>query len=292
MGKEDAMESLRGGLSRLLLTVVMSLLTAAACGAEPDETVTGIVTDEHGRPLEGVTVKMCGVERFHDGRWHRNWRADCMVPRPSVSDKTGRFTVRLTEAAFDMPFDEKKTRLNFWFDKQGFAPTYLAGVSPQPDDLRVVMKRGIHVSGKVKMRLIGGQLEPIHGATVYLQCSSGDLAHQERVFDDPYFFLLAMGKAGAKEGCDLPYRQCAQTDADGRYTVVLSPPPEGKRWFLVCSDEGWNQRSRWQGPKAMHGVMLDVQEGQPVKGPDFEVAVKVHEPAQGDVHPDAADTAR
>jgi hypothetical protein len=92
---------------------------------------------------------------------------------------------------------------------------------------------------------------------VYLQCSSGDLAHQKLVFDDPYFFPLKM--RDAEEGCDLPYRQRVLTDAEGGYTVVLSPPPDGKKWFLFCSDQA---------------VMLDVKKGQPAKGPDFVVGVE------------------
>lgn len=245
---------------------------------EPVEKFAGIVTDEQGRPLEGVTVKMCGVETFHDGRWHRNGRPDCLVPRPTKSDETGRFAVEFSEACFEMPFDEKKTRVNLWFDKEGNAPTYLPGISPKPQDTTVVLRRGIRVSGTVK-RQTNGQLTPVEGAVVYLQCSSGDLAHQKRVFDDPYFFLLK--REDAKEGCDLPYRQRALTDADGRYTVTLSPPPKDKRWFLACSDEAWNMDSAWRGPKLVKGVFLDVKEGRPTKGLDFVVDMEAGDTANG-----------
>ena len=241
----------------------LAALAVVACaegvvGAEPVEKLTGIVTDERGRPLEGVTVKMCGVEWFSDGRWHRNRRPDCLIPWPTASDKTGRFTVPFTEASFTLPLDEKKTRFNFWFDKEGYAPTFLSGVFPHPEDVKVIMKRGMQVSGTVK-RLMEGKLEPVDGAAVYVQCSSGDLAHQRRVFEDPYFFLLKMEKA--KEGCDLPYRQRVLTDSFGTYTFRLTPPPKDKKWFLVCLNEG---------------VILDVKEGQPTKGPGFEVVVRVH----------------
>jgi len=246
--------------------------------AEPAEEFAGIVTDGRGRPLEGVTVKMCGVEKFHDGRWHRNGRPDCLVPRPTKSDETGRFAVEFTEATFDMPFDEKKTRVNLWFDKEGYAPTYLAGVSPKPEDTKVVLRRGIQVSGTVK-RQTNAQLTPIEEAVVYLQCSSGDLAHQKRVFDDPYFFLREM--KDAKGGCDLPYRQRVLTDADGGYTVTLSPPPKDKRWFLVCSDEAWNKDSAWRGPKLVKGVFLDLKAGRPTKGPDFVVDMEAGDTANG-----------
>jgi len=239
----------------------------------------GIVTDEQGKPLEGVTVKMCGVERFHDGRWHRNCRPDCMVPRPTTSDKTGRFAVEFTETCFEMPIDERKTRFNLWFSKGGYAPTYLPGISPKPQETKVILRRGTRVSGTVK-RQTEGHLTPIQGAVVYLQCSSGDRAHQERVFDEPYFFLLK--RKEGEEGCDLPYQQRVVTDADGRYTVTLSPPPKGKRWFLVCSDEGWHKDSAWRGPKLVKGVILDVKEGQPVQLPDFVVDVEVSDTANGE----------
>ncbi len=229
----------------------------------------GVVTGEQGKPLEGVTVKMCGVERFHDGRWHRNCRPDCMVPRPTTSDKTGRFSVEFTEACFEMPIDERKTRFNLWLSKAGYAPTYLPGISPKPQETKVILQRGIRVSGTVK-RQTNGQLTPIQGAVVYLQCSSGDRAHQERVFDEPYFFLLK--RKEGEEGCDLPYQQRVLTDADGRCTITLSSPPKDKRWFLVCSDESWHKDSSWRGPKLVKAVFLDVREGQPTTGADFVVS--------------------
>lgn len=222
----------RCGLRLGLAALAVVACAAGAIGAEPAEKPTGIVTDESGRSLEGVTVTMCGVEKFHDGRWHRNRRPHCLIPGPSISDKAGRFTVLFTEASFTLPLDEKETRFNFWFDKEGFAPTFISGISPQPQDVKVIMKRGIQVSGTVK-RLTEGQLEPVKGMAVYLQCSSGDLAHQKRVFDDPYFFVMK-----AKQGCDLPHQQRVLTSSFGAYTVRLTPPPKDKKWFLVCLNEG------------------------------------------------------
>jgi hypothetical protein len=56
---------------------------------------------------------------------------------------------------------------------------------------------------------------------------------------------------------DLWYQQDTSTDNDGKYTFHVSPPDHGM-WQVVFSGEV---------------VKLDVAEGQPVKGPDFEVAV-------------------
>src|SRR6185295_8976493 len=90
---------------------------------------------------------------------------------------------------------------------------------------------------------------------VHLQCASGDVAQQKRVFDDPYFFVMQ-----DKTGDDLPYREHCLTGAFGEYAFEVSPPPKDKKWFLICLDEM---------------VPLDVKEGQAAKGPDFEVAVTV-----------------
>ena len=45
-------------------------------------------------------------------------------------------------------------------------------------------------------------------------------------------------------------------------TFEVSPPPKDKKWFLFCLGEVWP---------------LAVKEGQPVKGPDFEVSVQAGE---------------
>jgi hypothetical protein len=65
-----------------------------------------------------------------------------------------------------------------------------------------------------------------------------------------------------KEGDDLPYLQSGSTGSFGEYHFQVTPPPKGKQWFLVCLEEI---------------VPLEVKAGQPVKGPDFVVEVKVGE---------------
>jgi hypothetical protein len=86
---------------------------------------------------------------------------------------------------------------------------------------------------------------------------------------------MAGGKAGPVSGTqvelrlpseDLWYQQRTGTDNDGKYTFHVSPPDHGK-WQVVFSGEV---------------VELDVKEGQPVKGPDFEVAVSVRKPPTND----------
>jgi hypothetical protein len=247
------MKLLRSGLRLGLAVLAVAVCASPALGAEPVEQAICIVTDEEGRPVEGVKVHVCGEERrLPDGSWGRNHSPDCVLPRASMG-KAGRFTV---------PFDEKDVRVNLWVAKDGFAPTFVAGLSPQPQGVKVIMKRGLQVSGQVN-RLVQGKLEPVKGAAVYLGCSSGDAAHQKRVFEDPYFFVMKM-----QEGDDLPYLQTVFTGYFGEYVFQLSPPPKDKKWFVVCLDE--------MAP-------LDVREGQATKGPDFVVQVQVREPGKSGV---------
>ncbi len=64
---------------------------------------------------------------------------------------------------------------------------------------------------------------------------------------------------------DLWYQQHTSTDNDGQYTFHVSPPDHGN-WQVVFAGEV---------------VKLDVEEGRPVKGPDFEVTVSVKTPPKG-----------
>jgi hypothetical protein len=218
---------------------------SAVVEAGPAEQMTGILTDEEGRPIEAATVQVCGLEKqLPDGRWDRNHRPHCLLPKAAI-EPGGHFTV---------PFDEENVRANLWVGKEEFAPAFVGGVVPQLQEVKVVLKRGVQVSGHVSHR-VGGKLEPVQRAAVYLGCSSGDLAHQKRVFDDPYFFVMNM-----KEGDDLPYLQHTFTGAFGEYVFQISPPPANKTWFLVCMDKM---------------VPLQVKEGLPVQGPDFVVQVQV-----------------
>ncbi len=222
--------------------VVLLLAAAASQGIEKLE---GLVTDEAGRPIETPTVEVCGLERkLPDGSWDRNRHPHCLLPR-AVIEAGGRFTVAI---------DEKDVRANLWVGKEGYAPTFVGGVGAQARALKVVLQRGLQVSGHVTS-IVGGKLQPVLRAAVHLGCASGDLSHQKQVFDDPYFFVMK-----AKTGDDLPHLQHAFTGAFGEYVFRVSPPPENKTWFIVCMDKM---------------VPLEVRAGQPVKGPDFEVEVRV-----------------
>jgi hypothetical protein len=56
------------------------------------------------------------------------------------------------------------------------------------------------------------------------------------------------------------YQQRTTTDQHGQYKFHVTPPTGGRKWQVVFAGEV---------------VPLEVEEGRPVKGPDFEVTVKV-----------------
>ena len=224
-------------------------------GAEPIPKVTGVVVDEDGRPIEGVKAQVSGVEkRLPDGTWERNRRCGFLMPNVSVGD-AGRFTLAFDEGHFTLPIDEQDTRVNLWFEKDGYAPTFVSGVGPDSDDLKVVMSRGMQVAGQVR-RKIKGRLNRL--TEQRLKCAWRAIWNRSGgAFRDPLTFVL-------EKGGDLPYRQRVVTDSFGEYIVALSTPPKGKQWFVVCLDEA---------------MAVDLQNGQDAKGPDFLVNVEARQNA-------------
>ena len=59
---------------------------------------------------------------------------------------------------------------------------------------------------------------------------------------------------------DLWYQQRTTTDPEGVYHFQVTPPPKGRRWQVV-----------YAGGR----VQVQVEENEPVVGPDFEITVKV-----------------
>jgi hypothetical protein len=210
--------------------------------------LSGIIVDEDGRPLKGVKVRVSGVEKkLSDGKWDRNRRCAFLMPQVTIDD-AGRFTS--DESAFTLPSKEQEIRVNLWFEKDGYAPTFVYGVRPDKDDLKVVMEPGIQIAGNVR-RSIKGKLESVDGAAVELRLAS-DMETQRRAFRDPLTYVL-------KEGGDLPYRHRVFTDSSGEYVISVPMPPEGKKWFVVCMDEA---------------AAIGLSDERHAKGPDFVVAVE------------------
>lgn len=160
-------------------------------------TVRGVVEDENGTPQADVKVQVCGQEKLHNGVGDRGL---ARLPLPSYSaDKEGRFV---------LPFHYTDTRYDLYFDKPGFAPTFLYGIDSKSPELSVVLKRGIVLTGTVK-RTVGTQKEPVLATTVELQL--------------PYV--------------DLWYQQRTLTDHEGKYMFHVTPPPPGRKWQVVFAGE-------------------------------------------------------
>ena len=187
------------------MKTVLTLLGVGACvlfggvaGAEPVTTVPGLVTDEGGKPLAGVKVQLCGMEALRDGIWKREGRLGGM---PSwTTDKQGRFAIE---------FKEPDIRYDLWFDKRGYAPTFLNGISADSGELKAVLRRGVIVTGTVT-RLADGEEKPLEWAKVVLSQTSSDMGYQQEEF----------------------------TDREGRYRFHASRAPEGRKWFVTFLNEG------------------------------------------------------
>jgi len=175
-------------------------LAAVPCAAAPIATVAGVVTDEDGSPLKGVKVQLCAIEKLREGAWVLEMRLGAMPWWKT--DEQGRFVVE---------FDEPEIRYDLWFEKRGFAPKFLYGISAKSGDLKVVLERGVVISGTV-MRLVEGREKPVEEAKVVLSA--------------PGFTK------------DVWYGQESLTDHEGRYRFRASPAPEGKKWRVAFLNEG------------------------------------------------------
>ena len=159
-------------LNRRLLLSLLCMLSFFTLTVQAGDSIKGQVVDETGKPLEGVTWMISGIEELHDGKWTRVHRTG--VPRKDTTDDEGRFVVSFPE----------RLRYDLQFRKSGFAPAFIFEVSADSPEIRLTMKRGERIHGTVK-RLIDGQLKPVPMASVELRLPSWDFWYQERVFTGP-----------------------------------------------------------------------------------------------------------
>lgn len=173
-----------------MMVLILVGLSLPVTFAEPVQVVMGMVTDEKGTILEGVKVQICGIEKLHGDKWVRELRLGLM---PSYyTDLKGQILI---------PFSESDLRYDIYFDKLGYAPTFLYAISPDSTNLKVVLKKGVSLTGTV-MKLVNGRSVPVAGTMVALQLPTDDLWYQERVI----------------------------TDNQGRYIFQVTPPPKKQKW--------------------------------------------------------------
>lgn len=121
------------------ITLAMFGLLSVCLAAEKAGTVSGIVTDESGKPLSGVTWWISAFEEWQDGQWrivHYSGET-----RKETTGEDGRFEVTF----------HGKARYDLQFDKWGYGPAFLFQVSPDSPELHVAMKKGVLVKGRVEI---------------------------------------------------------------------------------------------------------------------------------------------
>jgi len=188
-------------VNRHLLLAVLYMLSFAPMAAQAESSIRGQVVDENGKPLDGVTWRISGIEELRDGNWTLVMYTG--LPREDTTDSNGRFIV---------PFYEPR-RYDLQFHKAGFAPAFLFEVAADSPEIRVTLKRGESIHGIVSRR-VDGNLMPVWMKVVVLRLPSRDFWYEERVVTD---------RAGRFE-----FRACA-------------PPsePSGlkRKWYVVLADQ-------------------------------------------------------
>jgi hypothetical protein len=215
------------------------MLSFSTLTAQARDSVKGQVVDETGKPLEGVTWRISGIEELRDGKWTRVHRTG--EPCENTTDGEGRFVV---------PFRER-LRYDLQFRKFGFAPAFIFEVSADSPEIRLTMKRGESIHGTVK-RLTDGQLKPVPMASVELRLPSWDLWYQERVFTGP-------------RG-EFEFRACAPPS---------EPPFPSGNLVEGTGKQDSPLKRKWQVVYEGEVVEIDVHDGEPVEAVDFEIVVTV-----------------
>ena len=126
----------------ILLVVSILASNVPSFGAEKETlpVVSGIVTDESGKPLAGVAYWISAREHWSDGKWELVFFDG--DSREYETDENGRFEIKF----------HGKARYDLQFYRQGYAPAFLFQVPPDSPELNVRMEKGLVVKGQIEMK--------------------------------------------------------------------------------------------------------------------------------------------
>lgn len=201
--------------------------------------VRGQVVDEAGHPVPGAAWMISGTQVLRDGKWARVIRVGDGLYFFDNADADGRFVIS----------NEEPVRFDLQFQKAGYALAFAYEVTANSPDLKVTLKRGERIHGRVT-RNVNGKRVAVAGETVELQLPSHDVWYLEQ--------------ASTSATGEFEFRACAPPDepslppgnflGGGTYKA-----PFARKWQVVC-----------------HGkvVQVDVKDNQPVEPVNFELEPK------------------
>jgi len=190
---------------RISLTAC-SLLFAASGPLRAQTSLTGLVVDRDGKPIQGVRYSVCGFSAPSGTRILYS------------GDRLFQFTGK--DGTFVIPCPRPNELLDLQFDEEGgsfvvtnglatrvppsaHAPAFLYKVKPADSPLRLVMTEGKVLRGRIVERG-NDQIAPIPDAEVELQLPQADFWYQSK----------------------------QHTDRKGEFQVRISQPPNGRTWML------------------------------------------------------------
>lgn len=200
--------------------------------------VRGQVVDEASHPVPGAAWRISGTEVLREGKWARVIRVgDGLYFFDNFADGDGRFVISYGEPI----------RFDLQFQKAGYAPAFVYEVAANSPDLKVTLKRGERIHGRVTRNVNGNRVAAV-AETVELQLPSQDVWYLEQ--------------ASTSATGEFEFRACAPPDEPplppGNFLGARTdkPSPFERKWQVVC-----------------HGkvVQIDVKDGQPIEPVNFEL---------------------
>lgn len=200
-------------------------LCISSAHAQTTSSVSGIVVDESGQPLEGVSYMITAIEdQLKSGRWGVVFYTG--TPRIETTEKDGVFTI---------PFHSPQ-RYDLQFSKPGFAPSFIYQVARDSLDLKVTMRRGQALHGVVR-RVIQGTTQTV-----------------------PNSNSIVMLRLSNPRG--ICYQEHCPTGPDGEFSFQVTAPPIGPSSVVAGR---WEPIGKWRVECNRHLVEVDVRDDKPIK---------------------------